>query len=297
MPRRTPDSRSPRRRSALAAALLAIAILVCPLLATSAAALGPPAPAAYRLGVFPYLPVLAIDRIFGPVAVQLSEDLGRPVNLRTKPTFEMFAEEMRKESYDIILVHPFFYIEAHDRYHYLPVARLADPLTAAILVNTDHPAATLADLRGGTIALPPALAAVSELVEGALIDVGLEPGRDVLLEHYRNKHSCLQAVAIGQADACGLPRFALLQVDPGNEYDLRTLFETRGIPSLVFAVHSRVPQVDRINLCKSIIAWPFTAKGRRILDGGSWTRFVPAADVDYDEVRRYASRLRDFAKR
>jgi ABC-type phosphate/phosphonate transport system substrate-binding protein len=75
------------------------------------------------------------------------------------------------------------------------------------------------------------------------------------------------------------------------------MFETHGISSFVFAVHARVPESDRINLCKSILAWPFTAKGRRILAGGRWTRFVPATDADYDEVRHYVSRLRQFVQR
>jgi hypothetical protein len=65
----------------------------------------------------------------------------------------------------------------------------------------------------------------------------------------------------------------------------------------VFAVHDRVPLEERINICKSILAWPYTAKGRAILAGGRWTRFVPARDSDYDEVRGYVTQLRKFAQR
>jgi ABC-type phosphate/phosphonate transport system substrate-binding protein len=247
--------------------------------------------------VFPYLPVLAIDRIYGPVAAQFAEDLGRPVHLKTKPTFRKFADELAKGTYDIVLVHPFFYVEARDRHQYLPLARLDEPLTAVIMVRADAPLETLADLKGRTIAMPPELAAVTGLVRSALLEAGLVPGVDVTLEHYRFKPSCLQAVASRRAAACGLPRFALAQIDPNNDQKLRLIFETKPVNNFLFAAHERVPESDRIDLTRSILAWPFTADGRKILAGGAWTRFVPARDQEYDEIRRYMLQLQHVAER
>ena len=284
------------RRASLLVAGLWAAVLIGYLPATSAGDLAPQ-PEPYRLGVFPYLPVLAIDRIYGPVAAQLAEDLGRPVHLKTKPTFAKFAEELRNETYDIIVVHPFFYVEARDGHHYEPLARLEEPLTAVVVVRDDDPLESLADLKGKTIGLPPPLAAVSELVKTSLIDAGLVPGVNVALEHYRSKPSCLHAVAAGRAAACGLPRFALSQIDPDNKLKLRLMFETDPVSNFLFAAHARVPEADRINISKSILAWPFTAKGRTILAGGAWSRFVAARDQDYDEVRRHVLRLQRFAQR
>jgi phosphonate transport system substrate-binding protein len=284
-------------RSVLAAGLWAAAVLVGYLPAAGAAEPAATKLEAYRLGVFPYVPVLTVDRIFGPVAAQFAEDLGRPVHLKTKSTFARFAEELRKETYDIVLVHPFFYVEARDQYHYLPLARLDEPLTGMIMVREDDPIETLADLKGRTIGLPPALAAVSEMAKASLLDAGLVPGIDIKLEHYRTKPACLQAVATGRVAACGLPRFALSQIDPKNELKLRLMYETPAISNFVFAVHARVPESDRIKICESILAWPFTAKGRSILAGAAWSRFVPARDEEYDEVRRYQLRLHQFAQK
>lgn len=294
--RRRLAARRARRLPLLAAGLWAVAVLVWHLPTASADNLAPQLEA-YRLGVFPYLPVLTIDRIYGPVAAQLAEDLGRPIHLKTKPTFDKFAEELRKETYDIILVHPFFYVEARDEHHYVPVARLEEPLTGVIVVREHDPHETLADLKGKKIGLPPALAAVSELVKASLIDAGMTPGVDVALEHYRYKSSCLQAVVIGRAAACGLPPFALSQLDPDNELQLRLIFETAPVSNFVFAAHARVPESQRVDLGKSILAWPFTADGRKILAGGAWSRFVPARDQEYDEIRRYLLRLQGYTQR
>ena len=246
----------------------------------------------YRFGVFPYLPALKIDAIFGPVAASLSRDLGTPIHLRTKPTFEQFAEELAKESYDIIFVHPFFYVDAHDRYGYLPVARLDEPLRAVLMVPEDSPVRELSDLRGQTVALPPPLAGVNEMTRMALLHAGLNPDRDVTVRHYRTKMSCLQAVAMGSAVACGVPNFLLDQLNGLDGMKLRPLFETPAISHMVYAVHGRVPEADRRMLRNCIVGWSGTSEGEKIMSIGAWTRFVDARDEDYDEARRYRKRLR-----
>jgi phosphonate transport system substrate-binding protein len=293
--RRRPTMRRGYRASLLAVVVAAAMLVWYPQPATAGEPAAPPE--AYRLGIFPYVPVQAIDRIYGPVATQFAEDLGRPIHLKTKPTFEKFAEELRRESYDIILVHPFFYVEARDQLHYLPLARVDEPMTAVLMVRDDAPIATLADLKGKTIGLPPALAAVTELLRAPLIDAGLVPGIDVAVEHYRSKQSCMRAVAAGRVDACGLSPGALAQIDPNNNFKLRAVFETDEISNFVFAAHARVREADRVSISRSILAWPFTAKGRAILSGGHWTRFVVARDQDYDDVRRYVHRMQKYAQR
>lgn len=246
----------------------------------------------YRFGVFPYVPAPKIDRIFGLAAIDLADALGAEVHLRTRSTFKSFAGELADESYDLIFVHPFFYVEAHDRHNYLPLARLDEPLVGVVMVAEDGPVRDASDLRGRTLALPPPLAAVSELAKAALVAVGLSPGGDVTLRHYDNKVSCLQAVAIEAADACAIPAFLLDQLTMSEEMRLRPLFQTPAINHLVFAVHKRVPETHRRALRARILGWSNTATGRAILATGAWPRFVEASDADYDDVRRYRGRLR-----
>jgi ABC-type phosphate/phosphonate transport system substrate-binding protein len=250
----------------------------------------------YRFGVFPYLPTLSIDRIFGPMAASFAEDLAKPVELRTKTTFEKFADELSEETYDVIFVHPFFYVDAADKHDYLPLARLNEPLTAVLMVRQEQSWQNLHDLAGKVVALPPALAAVSELTKAALADVGLEPGKDVTLHHYRTKHSCLQAVVMGAADACAVPRFVLSQIPAAGQLKLRPLAETAAVNHFVFAVHARVPARDRETLRHCILNWPNTPQGRNILAIGAWKGFVEAYDEDYDPVRAYNRRLHKLAE-
>jgi ABC-type phosphate/phosphonate transport system substrate-binding protein len=282
-----------RSAAALAILALAAAFVLAP---PRSAAAGEPADG-YRFGVFPYLPVLTIDKLFGPMAVSFARVLDRPVYLKTKSSFEKFADELANQTYDIILVHPFFYVEAADNYHYRPLARVDQKLTAVALVPAERPWSGWHDLAGRTLALPPEMSAVSQLVKAALIEVGLWPDIDLTLRHYGTKISCLQAVVIGTADACAVPNFVLSQIESSAEMKLRRLAETAPINHLVIAAHRCLTRADRAKLLANILSWPGTAKGQAILAAGTWPGFVVAKDAEYDQIRRYRSRLRTLAQR
>jgi phosphonate transport system substrate-binding protein len=277
--------------------LACLALLAGPAERPGAAEANGQAAAGYRFGVFPYAPALTIDRIFGPIAAGFSLKLGRPVYLKTKSTFKNFADEISKQAYDIIFVHPFFYVQAADRYAYLPLARLEGQLTGIAMVREERPWRNWSDLAGKIVATPPAMVAVSELARVALVEVGLIPGSSVILRPYRTKASCVQAVSVGAADACVLPRFVLPQIEALGNVKLRIMAETPAINHLLFATHPRLPDADRSKLLALILSWPDTEQGRAILAAGSWPRFVTAHDADYAQVRNYNTRLRLLARR
>ena len=283
-------------RAVNALAALALAALALTPAAPRPAGAGEPGDS-WRFGVFPYMPVLTIDRIFGPMAAGFAQDLGRPVYLKTKSTFEKFVDELAAQTYDIVLLHPFFYVDVAGRNGYRPLARVDAELTAVVMIKAEQPWRGWRDLAGRVLALPPELSAVSEMVKEALTDAGVKPEVDIVLRHYGTKMGCLQAVVTGSADACAVPRFALSQVGPLAELNLKVMAETKPISHLLIAVHSRVPQADQAKLLADILSWPRTAQGRAILAAGSWPGFVVARDGDYDGIRHERARRARMAQR
>jgi len=250
----------------------------------------------YRLGVFPYLPALTIDRLYGPVAEAFSFELNRLVKLRTKTTFENFESSIASQSYDIIFVHPFFLVEAMDHHDYLPLVRLADPLTAILTVKDESPVTSLDDLLGGTIGLPPKLAAVSDLIKAALVDAKIRPGLDIGVRHFRNKASCLQAVLTLAVAACGLPAFILSQIDDFGQHPLRVVFKTPPVSHFAFAVHQRVPAEERQLLQDLLLSW--SEDDSEVLKPmGLSQGFVRAHPDDYADVRERKAHLQMLAQR
>lgn len=271
--------------------VLAVAVVGLAMLAMKPGAVSaePATPAAktYVFGIFPYLPPLTLDRVFAPIIASLERGLDLPVHLRSTTTFTGFVEELGRGKYDLIFAHPFFYILAADQHGYVPLVRLGTPLRAVFLARGDDAAASIGDMRGRVLALPPELSAVSEIAQRELAAAGLIPGVDVQLRHHQSKSSCLHELALGSADACALPRFVLKQLPAEQMTTLKIVHETRPIANVVIAAHPRLSPAEREQVSRTILGWPDTAEGRQILADAGWEGFVPAQDRDYDELRRW----------
>jgi phosphonate transport system substrate-binding protein len=261
--------------------LLALGMACC---GTTALAAEPP----YEFGVFPYLPQTKIHELYSPIAADFEAKLGRQVQLSSKARYETFAEELRKATYDIAFVQPFDYVDAHDKHGYLPLARRVGDLEGLIVVRRDSPLTSIQDLKGRIVANPPADAAVSQVTSMALWEAGIHPGTEVKRDYGRNHFTCLQSVLIGAADACGTAEQPLRTLENGQPSTrFRILHKSARIPNVLFVVHKRVSKHDRDSLLKTILDWPKTEEGRKILERGQFVPYVAATDVDYNVVRGY----------
>jgi phosphonate transport system substrate-binding protein len=243
----------------------------------------------YEFGVLPYLPLAKIQELYGPIAADFEAKLGRHIWLSSKADYAQYEAALSKEAYDIAFVQPFEYVDAHDRHGYLPLARRGENLQGLIVVRPDSPLKTIRDLKGRTIANPPASAVVSHLTSMALQDAGINPRTGVTRDYGKNQFTCMQAVLIGAADACGTAEQALLHFEKEKQMKtrFRILYKTKGSPPPLFVVHKRVPKKDREILLKTILDWPDNDEGRTILNSGYFIPFTSAQDAEYDSVRRY----------
>lgn len=233
-------------------------------------------------GVFPYLPSLEIGRQFGPMATALSLILDRPVGLRTKSDFPAFSTALQEARYDIALLHPFLYRDIAPVQDYRPLVRLEDDLTAVVVAPTEYALRGFADLRGDTLAAPPALSAVAKLVELQLRRDGLDGPDGVRLAHYRTKTACLHAVVTGQATACVIPSFFLNQIKGAAAVALQAKFSTASIPGLLFVGHGRLGEKTLDQLQRALAGWKDEPDGRRLLAGLGWSGLAPIGPDDYD---------------
>ncbi len=243
---------------------------------------------ALKFGVFPMLAVDQMDKVYSPVATEFARVLGRSVLLRTKSSYAQFRQELESEMYDIALVQPFDYVIAKDLHGYLPLARFQPPLSAIIVVREGAAALSLQELKGKTIALPPATAAVSNMGKKAFIDAGMDLHRDVILKYMKSHDSCMQQVIAGSADACITAQRALSIFEARWGKHLVIIAETPAIPNTLFVAHKRVSAVTRDKILKTLVSWPEASEiGKKFLKDSSNTRMVPASDAEYNVVRDF----------
>jgi len=242
----------------------------------------------YQLGVFPHLAAGQIETMFAPMAADFSKALGRPVALKTKPSFEAFMGELDKQVYDIAFVQPFDYVWAHDRHGYIPLARRDELLVGLIVVKTDSPLRSLRGLKGKKIGLPPEVAAVSHLTKMALLKARIDPRTQTTLQYYKAHDSCLQQLLIGEIDACGTAAYPLRFFEDKWNVKFRVLAETPTISHSLFIVHPRVSSQERDAILKTILSWADTESGKQLLEKGNLKGFIRVTDAEYNTVRAYS---------
>ena len=246
----------------------------------------------YLMGVFPYLAPRELEKMYAPIAADFSNVINKDVLFMTSSTYETFMDNLDKQMYDIVFVQPFDYAAIADKYGYRPLATRNKPLPAIIVVKPDSEFSSVEDLRGKTIALPPSVAAISYLIKDHLEKNGLDPQKDVTIEHHRSHASCMRSVLIGNAHACGTAPPALRFFQSKMKTELKTIAKTKGIPSSIFAIHPRVPEDERKIIMQQIASWPATPEGKKLLKDVKVEAFIEIEDKEYDVVRTMAEKYR-----
>ncbi|MBI1424195.1 MAG: PhnD/SsuA/transferrin family substrate-binding protein [Gammaproteobacteria bacterium] len=241
----------------------------------------------YHLGIFPYMAPRQIIKYYGPIAADMEMALHRKVKLESQRSFSAFSQALSQHTYDIALIQPFDYPRAVDKDGYIPLARLSAPLVTQFYVRSDSPYHTLNDLRGTTLAMPPAKAANSRMALRALYDNQLIPGRDIEIRYFNSHDSCLQQVWVGNASACTTAAPPVKVFENRMQASLRPIYATPPIPHVLFVAEPRVPLDDRTRLQQLIIGWDKSEHGRTILSQLGFPAFVPVKADDYSIMHHY----------
>ena len=240
----------------------------------------------YIMGVFPHLPPRELEKVFSPMAADISKAIGKPVIFRTSSTYRKFMEQLDKQVFDIAFVQPFDYVRAADKYGYRPIATRQESLSAIIVTKEESPLKDANSLKNKTIALPPPVAAVSHLIKDYLVSNGLNIDKDVKISHHRSHVSCMQQVLIGLADACGTAAPARRFFQHKMKVTLKVIGESKSIPHTLFSIHPRIPAKERDKILQRILSWGKTASGMQILKRGRLKPLRSIKDEDYNIVRQ-----------
>lgn len=243
----------------------------------------------YRLGIFPYMAHRQTIRFYGPVAAGMTQALKREVKLESQPSFSDFTRAMGRKVYDIALIQPFDYPRIVDEFGYIPITQLSVPLVSQIYVRSDSQYKNIYDLKGTTIAMPPAQAANSRMNMRALKDNNLIPGRNINVRFFNSHDSCIQQVWVGNASACGTAVPPIKIFEQRMKASLRAIHSTPSVPHILFVVHPRVAVKDREKLANYIINWKNNDKGRALLKNLGFPGFVKAKPAEYKVMSSYES--------
>ena len=242
----------------------------------------------YRFGVFPFMPMAALIKYYNAVSKDFTKIVNKRVIAQSRPTFKLFAEEIEKETYDIIFIQPFDYPKAY-RHGYRPLARRSDNLDAIIVTKIDSDIKSIKDLVGKTIANPPDESAISIVIEKEFKKAGINGKKDIEMIYTGNHFACMQMVLVGKADACSttspvLQRWETTQL---KSKKLHVIHQATGVPHALYMAHQRVPEKHQQEFKKAILSWDKRPEGKMILKTFAVSSFIEAKDEEYDVIREF----------
>ena len=237
------------------------------------------------MGVFPHLPITDLERVYSPMAADLGKNLDKEVLFQSKSTFEDFRMELQSETYDIVVVQPFDYINIADNHNYVALAKRSKPLAGVFVVTKNSNIKSVKDVIGKRIALPPKGAAVSRLAIDYLKSNNIDIN-SVKLSYQRSHVNCMQQMLIKKADLCVTAEPMLRFFNHKMKTDLEFAFKTRGIPHVLFAAHKRMSKKQRETAMQIITTWDNVKEKKQLLTNGKFPPFVPATDSEYNVVRK-----------
>jgi len=255
----------------------------------------------YQFGIFPYLPPQRIDAIWSPLANYLTEEVSARVDVRTRFEYSQFRHAIKEELFDIAYIQPFAYVEIAREHDYIPLARWVSKfdihregkLAGIFIVLAESPISRLSDINNGIVAMPPELAAVSQLGIATLIEHEmLDADHGLSISYQRNHFSCLQQLLIKKAITCVAAIPAMIQFENKLGARLRVIATTRKIPSSLLVVHKRVPVSKRKLILKKLLELEKNKVGQEFLNKAGLSGFIKTTDSDYDEVRTIYDEVR-----
>ena len=248
------------------------------------------APAPLIFGVHPYLPANELQTRFQPLTDYLGKTLGHDVEIRVGRDYEEHIRAVGTNTVDIAFVGPAQYIKLVNEYGTRPLlARLEvngkPELFGAIIVRTDSPLHTLADLKGHRFAFGDPDSTMSHIVPEAMLAEAGVP-LSALSEHkFLGAHrNVALGVLAGDFDA------GAVKTEVYEEYaerGLRLLAKSPAVSEHLLVVRPDMPAENIEKLRQALLNLKDQPEGGQIMTSitKGMTAFVPVVDTDYDSLR------------
>ena len=250
-----------------------------------------------RCGLLPGESRAVVERLNEPLRLYLEQVLRARVELVVGQHYVATGEALRRGELDLAYLGPVTYVLQSRDADLEPFARpthggrVGPTFQAAIIVPADSPVQSLADLRGGEIAMGDLVSTSGTWVPRLmLLDAGLTQDRDYVRRSLGAHDAVADAVASRTVAAGGvsLPVFRRLlaerRVDPNA---VRILAESPAIPEYMWTFRAGLPEMLRESLRDAFLELRDAAALRAYRADA----FIPAVDPDVDRVRHWMERI------
>lgn len=244
------------------------------------------------MGVFPFISAKRLEKVFAPIAAELSQAMECALRFRSASSFESFMNKLGNGEYDVAFVQPFDYVQIARTQGYIPLVARSEGLHAVIVTLKDSEVRNIGDLKGRVIALPPSVAAVSYLAMGMLEKAGLNVPEDVALLHSKNHDSCMHKVLIGKVDACATAATTLRRLEARHHRKLSVIARSEALPNALFVVRGDISHKKYHQLQQKMLNLKLSSSTKKMFTNGEENPFRITDDSEYNIIREYCNKYR-----
>ena len=238
--------------------------------------------APFRIGVLPNVSARLILTSYQPMREYFERELKRGVEIATAQDFRAFAENTRRGDYQLIVTAANLGRVAQADSNWQPLA-IYDPKIPAILVaRADNPNASVAQLRGKSLALanPQSLVALAGLQW--LGSQGLQNGSDFKTVTAANDDSLGAVLGTGEAPLAIMSMGEFRAKTEAMRSTLRVVTEIAKLPGFLVMANPSLPAAEQQRLKTLILAFPQTEEGKKFF---ALSGFAAIRDVGEPELR------------
>lgn len=238
--------------------------------------------APFRIGVLPNVSARLILTSYQPMREYFERELKRGVEIATAQDFRAFAENTRRGDYQLIVTAANLGRVAQADSNWQPLA-IYDPKIPAILVaRADNPNASVAQLRGKSLALanPQSLVALAGLQW--LGSQGLQNGTDFKTVTAANDDSLGAVLGTGEAPLAIMSMGEFRAKTEAMRSTLRIVTEIAKLPGFLVMANPALPAAEQLRLKTLILAFPQTEEGKKFF---ALSGFANIRDVGEPELK------------
>jgi phosphonate transport system substrate-binding protein len=251
------------------------------------------------LGVHPYKAPGKLIEAFTPLARQLSEELGTPVEISIAADYQQHIDAIGRDQIDIAYLGPASYVKLVEQYGKKPLlARQAlrgiPTFHGKIIVRQDSPLHSLADLKGKAFAFGDPASTMSHLVPRYML---WEAGIDVenLSKHaFLGSHDNVAlAVLAGDYDAGAVKEAVFHKY---RSRGLRALATSPALSDHLFVASNRLSPHEVARIRQVLLNLGATADGIKVMYKikRGITAMLSVSDEDYQNLRTMLSKLEEL---
>jgi phosphonate transport system substrate-binding protein len=243
------------------------------------------------LGFFPIISTVALYKRFAPLRDYLSEQLQRPVDLKTAKDFPTFLQRTDARDYDIVVTAPHFAVRAADSGKYRIRAALLGDVYQLLVVRKDSPITEPEQLAGKRVATPPRGALMTMIGMRYFEKIGLTGTRLPIYHAYTSHNAANEALLAKEADAV-IASSNVIRKAMGKGASFRTIHRSFKLPNMATLIASDLDADLSNRIVRILVTMRDSEKGKQTLKkiGFPGYRAVQSA-AEYEPVRPYMQQV------